>query len=578
MSSRRALALVLLIVAVGFIALIAAINFRRPAASPFAHAVLVFDVPDELQESQAPRWGLPFGAWRPDRPTVWDVVRAIRHAADDDRVEALILHVDGLDWGWAKVAEVREAVLHFRASGKPVYASMESGGEKEYLLATAAPRITAPPLAVLQLDGLTASALYLRGTFDKLDVRPNFAHVGQYKSAVEGYTRTDMSPPAREALQSLLDDEFAVLLDSLAAARGLTTDSVASLLDNGPYVAGQAMAVGLVDTLLHPADLDTMVVRMGRGTRRTETLWHYLNRLPMTDDGARVAMVAVEGEILPGQSRENPMGGRVLGEETVIAALRDAASRPGVKGIVLRIDSPGGSADASDRIWREVVRARRRKPVIVSMSDLAASGGYYVAAGADSIVAQPGTITGSIGVFGGKLNVLGLYRKLGLNVETVSRGRHAEMLSPFSDFTPDEQERFQQQMDAVYRTFVSRVATSRALDTAWVDSIGQGRVWSGRQAEDRQLVDAMGGFERAFAMIRARAGLAHDEPLAVEVYPRVERTLLQRMIGDLFDEGDDQTSVMATLRATPAWHAWADAALWPAGAALALMPYRLDIR
>jgi protease-4 len=293
--------------------------------------------------------------------------------------------------------------------------------------------------------------------------------------------------------------------------------------------------------------------------------------------GARVAMVVVEGEILPGQSRENPMGGRVLGDETVIAALRDAASRPGVKGIVLRIDSPGGSADASDRIWREVVRARKRKPLIVSMSDLAASGGYYVASGADSIVAQPGTITGSIGVFGGKLNVLGLYRKLGLNVETVSRGLHAEMMSPFRDFTPDEQGRFQQQMDAVYHTFVSRVAVSRSLDTAWVDSIGQGRVWSGRQAGERRLVDALGGFDRAFEMVRRRAGLQPDEPLAIEIYPRVERTLLQRMVGDLFDEGDE-SSVLAELRATPAWRAWADAALWPSGAALALMPYRVDIR
>jgi protease-4 len=574
-SARRALALVLLIFGLACLALVMAIGFGRRSPSPFAHAVLVFEVPSELPESQAPRWGFPFGRLR-DRPTVWDVVRAIRHAAEDDRIEALVLHVDGVDWGWAKVAEVREAVLAFRATGKPVYASMESGGEKEYLLATAASRVTAPPLAVLQLDGLAASALYLRGTFDKLDVRPNFAHVGQYKSAVEGYTRTDMSPPAREALQSLLDDEYAVLVDSLASARGIAPDSVTALLDNGPYVAGEALAAGLVDSLLHPADLDTMVVRMG-DDRRAETLWRYLDRLPPTGAGTHVALIAVEGEILPGQSRENPMGGRVLGEETVIAALRDAASRPGIKGIVLRIDSPGGSADASDRIWREVMRARKRKPMVVSMSDLAASGGYYVAAGADSIVAHPGTITGSIGVFGGKLNVLGLYRKMGLNVETVTRGPRAEMLSPFRDFTPEEHERFQRQMEAVYHTFVSRVTESRDMDAAWVDSIGQGRVWSGRQARERGLVDGLGGLERAFAMVRAKAGLEPDEPLAVEVYPRVERTLLQRMVGDLFEEADE-VRLLDDLRANAGWRAWSEAALWPTGVALALMPYRLEIR
>jgi protease-4 len=215
------------------------------------------------------------------------------------------------------------------------------------------------------------------------------------------------------------------------------------------------------------------------------------------------------------------------------------------------------------------------KPVIASFSDLAASGGYYIAAGADSIVAAPGTLTGSIGVFGGKLNLLGLYHKLGLNIETVSRGRHAEMFSSVKDFTPDEAARFSAQMAAVYRAFVDRVARGRGLDTTTVDSIGQGHIWSGTAGRERGLVDALGGFERAFAIARGRAGLEPDAPIVIDVFPRVERSFLQRFFTDLVPDTDDSDNTSAL---TPAMQAWLAATRFPNGAVLALMPYHIEIR
>ena len=577
-ASRRAvLLLIVLIGLVGFGGLMLALAFRPRVGPSLSHAVLSFEVPGELQESLAPTSGFPFGGFTRDRPTLWDVVRGLRHAAEDDRVEALVLHIDDIDWGWAKVAEVREAILAFRASGKPVIATLAGGGEIEYFLASAADRITSPPLAILQLDGLSASALFMRGAFDKLDVRPNFSHVGQYKSGVEGYTRTEMSQPAREALQAVVDDLFQIVSDSLAVTLGVPADSVARLLDRGPFLAGDALSAHLIDTLQYAADVESMVVRQGHAHRDVESFRRYIDRMPEVDAGTRIALITAEGEIMSGESYESPTGDRVLGEETIIEALRDASDRSSIEAIVLRIDSPGGSADASDHIWHEVVRAAKKKPLIVSMSDLAASGGYYIAAGADSIVAHPGTLTGSIGVYGGKFNILGLYHKLGLNVETVSRGRNAQMLSPYRDFTPEEGARFNSQMEATYRTFVSRVSEGRHVEPAWVDSVGQGRVWSGLRGRDNRLVDALGGLERAFAMARARADLDPDEPLAVEVYPRVERTFFERMMSTMFGENEDET-LLRSLGSVPGMRALARASRFPVGVVLAMLPYHIVIR
>ena len=557
--------------------MLAAYLLGRPAGGGGSSSVLVFDVPYILEEGDPPPSSYTMDWFRPERPTLWRIVGGLRRAAKDDHIEGLVLHIDDIDWGWAKVAEVRDAIQAFRAEGKPVYASLSGGGEREYLLASAADVVTAPPLAILQLDGLTASALFMRGTLDKLDITPNFAHSGTYKSGVEGFTRREMSEPAREALQALLDDLYADLIDSLAVARDLSADTVARFLDEGPFGAEDAWARGLVDTVMYRADLDSLALDSDGGERNRLSFLRYLERPLPPAARSRIALVVASGAISDGRSRDAPGEGTVLGSETLIKALHDACDRASVKAIVLRIDSPGGSAPAADEIWREVERCRERKPVVASMSDLAASGGYYIAVAADSIVARSNTITGSIGVFGGKLNILGLYRKLGLNVETLTRGAHAEMLSPYKDFSSDEAARFQNSMDTVYRTFVARVSDGRGLAAEDVETVAQGRVWSGSSAMDRALVDEIGGIPRAVEMAKKLAKIPADEEVSLDVYPKVERTFLQRMFSGLFseDEGDE---ALAALRLPPVLRAWMTAARFPSGIALTLLPYSIEIR
>lgn len=556
--------------------LMAAWSLGRPMAPARDSSVLRFDVPAELEESAPPFQPLSLAGLRPQRMTLWDVVRGLRHAAIDPNVRALVLHVGPVGWGWSKVEDVRAAVLAFRAAGKPVYASLEGGGEREYLLASAANRICMPPTATLQLDGLAATAVFYRGAFDKFGVSPNFAHVGRYKSGVETYTHTEMSVPGREVLGAVLDERFTMLADTLGRARAMSPDSVRALLDRGPFDAPEAIALGLVDTLLHPSDVDSLAIRLGARAYRTLGLNRYVDRLQEPRSPSRIALVVMSGTIASGRSRVSPTEGRIVGAATIKEALRQARERAGVRAIVLRVDSPGGEADASDEIWREVRRCRDAKPLIVSMSDLAASGGYFVAVAGESILAQPGSLTGSIGVYGGKFNVLGLLRKLGLNAETVSRGRHARMLSPYEDFTPEEVALYQRHLDRFYGVFLSRVAEGRRLTTAQVESVAAGRVWTGRAAARRGLVDRLGGIYEAMGAARGRAGIGPEEEVVVETFPRSPVSLFSRMLGELLDDERADPGAMAPF--PPVLRAWMAASSFPPGAVLALLPWTIDIR
>jgi protease-4 len=429
-------------------------------------------------------------------------------------------------------------------------------------------------MALLQINGLTASAMFLRGTFEKLDIRPNFTSAGRFKSGVEQYSRTEMSPPAREALSAMLDDVFTNLVDTLASARGLSPDSVSRLFDTGPFGAPQAKALGLIDSVLYAEDVDSLALRRAGSSSDRIGLFRYADRVAW-DAGPKIALIAATGTIVPGRSRFQAGEGAVMGAETMVQALREARTRRSIQAVVLRIDSPGGVIDAADDIWREVKRCRETKPVYVSMSDVAASGGYYIAAPATGIVAQPSTITGSIGVYSGKLNLLGLYRKLGLNVETVSRGLHAEMLSPFSDFTPEEAAIHQRNVNASYETFLDRVCEGRGLTRDEADSVGQGRVWSGTSAYAIGLVDTLGGMDLAFDLAREAADIDPDDGYSVELLPHVQRTFLDRVVEQWLSESDDddiETRIPAVLRT------WLAAARFPAGRILAVLPWSIEIR
>ena len=585
MSSRpRVLLLVVLLVLIGAAGLTLTLRLHRTAHPSLSRTALVWDVPGELEDAPPSASTFSFAAFRRMRPSLWEVTSAIRRAADDRSVRALVLHVGDVQWGWARMAEVREALAKFRAAGKPVYVSLQGGEDQAYLLAAGGTRVAMPPTTSIFLDGLTASAMFLKGTYDKLGIKPNFQHVGQFKSAVEQYTRTSLSAPAREAMEALLDDEYAQLADTLAAARHVTPEHMRAVIDDGPFTARAAVAAGLVDTLLDQPDLDSLAVTGGRERLQTLTLERYLDDADDSEGGVQIALIPAAGTIVSGRSRDTGWQGADLGSETLVNTLREACERRSVKAIVLWVDSPGGSGDASDDVWQEIRRVRRVKPVVVSMANLAASGGYYIACGADAIVAEPGTITGSIGVFGGKLNLLGLYQKLGLNVETVSRGKHAEMMSPFRDFTPEESARFQAQLDAFYQIFVGRVVQGRApllaargrvLTAADVDSMGQGRVWSGAAAKRLGLVDSLGGVQTAIGIARERAHLAQGADVRVVIYPHPHRPFFRRFIEDALDQNQDETR-LATL--PPVLAAWLRAARFPVGQALAMMPCEISIR
>lgn len=579
-SRRRATLILLLSIASGALLLSLALWTRGPLRSSLPAGLgprmLVFEVPAQVDEGPPPP-SPSFDLLRPDRPTFHELLMAVHRAADDHSVEGIVLHIRNVEWGWARVHEMTAALREFRASGKPVYASLDGGGEAEYLLASAASLVSMPPISTIWIDGLTASATFYGTGLTRIGVRPNFARVGRYKSAVEAYTRDSLSVDAREELEVLVDDLYGLFVDSVAVARGLDRDSVVRLVDGGPYTGREALAKGLLDTLLTVAELDSLATGSQsekHGGRQSFTKYA---RSGGDGTGEHIALLVAEGEIVDGRSRDSgPFGGRTVGDETLVEALREIGEDDAIRAVVLRVDSPGGSGDASDAVWQELVRLRRSKPVIVSMGDLAASGGYYLACAGDAIVAGPGTITGSIGVFGGKFNVLGLYHKLGLNVETVSRGRHAGILSPYSDFSPEELEIFQRSLDQFYQVFLGRVAQGRDMTPAQVDSVAQGRVWSGRSAKELGLVDATGGLMAALDIARERADLPADAELVLEVYPRPKRTFVQRWVGDLFDEGSDEEATRI-----PGWSELLQAYQSNArarGGAQAMLPYTLRVR
>jgi protease-4 len=581
MASRsKAFGWFLLCVVLGALGLAAAMRMRHASGPSTSKSLLVYEVPAEIEESVPSSSGFSLADLRPSRPTLFEITDAIRRAAGDDHVRGLALHIGDVQWGWARVAEFRQALAEFRRSGKPIYASFSGGGEQAYLIASSADHLSMPPTANLGLDGLSISAMFLKGTYDKLGIRPNFAHVGTFKSAVEQYTREDLSPDARVALEALLDDSFGLLVDSLAVARDLPRDSLARLIDRGPYSAEDALAAGLVDTLVHEMDLDSLAARaVSRKPVEPLSLTKYLTDPGLDDPTATVfAIISAEGTIAPGKDRDQPFGGRMLGGESLRDALLEAGRESDVKAVILRIDSPGGSGQASDDVWREVRRLRLKKPVIVSMSNLAASGGYYIACGADVIVADPATITGSIGVFGGKLNVLGLYHKLGLTIETVSRGRNANMLSQFEDFSPEEAAKFQEQMDSFYRTFLARVSEGRGMTPAAVDSIAQGRVWTGLAARRLGLVDTLGGLSTAVAIARRHAKVAEGTPVRLEPFPSPRRAFWHQAFDSFLEDDEDARSARTSTAVPELLAAWLRASAFPTGTVLALMPFTLEMR
>jgi protease-4 len=461
-----------------------------------------------------------------------EVLDGLRRARTDERVRGLVVKVGGRRIGLGLVQELRDAVADFGRSGKPTLAWAETFGDFQagnlpYYLATAFSRIVLQPSGDVGLTGFAIEQIFVRSAMDKLGVDYEVGKRREYKSATEMFTERGFTGPAREATERLASSLAAQLTDAIAGRLGVEAAEARKLIDRGPFLATEAVEAGLVDALGYRDEVYAWLrKRAGRGAvlqylgkyRRAHALAGRMRKLPNPREQF-VALVHASGTIRSGRSGRGPMTGG-MGSDTVAGALRAAAGDDRAKAILLRVNSPGGSYVASDTIWREVVRARAAgKPVVVSMGDVAASGGYFIAMAADVIVAQPGTLTGSIGVLTAKPVVSGLLDRIGITTDSVAEGEHATMFAPTRRFSEEEWEKVNAWLDHIYADFTGKVAAGRRLTGDQVEEVARGRVWTGADAATRGLVDELGGIEVAAGHARSRAGLPASAPL--RLYPRI---------------------------------------------------------
>ncbi|HKG45335.1 MAG TPA: signal peptide peptidase SppA [Pyrinomonadaceae bacterium] len=465
------------------------------------------------------------------------LIMQFKKAKVDKRIKAILLDVNMSGVGWGKAEEIRDAITDFRSSGKPVYAFIEFGLNKEYYIATACDKIIVPPPGELFINGLAADVMFFRGSLDKLGIYPDIYQIGKYKSVGDMFTQKQMTDAHREYVNSLLDDLFNRYVNAIAQARRKSPEEVRALIDNAPYSANQAKQAGLIDDMMYRDDVENQFKKQ-LGYKDTDTFVavrgaDYRDVSPESlglNKGERIAVIYASGEIGSGSSQNSPSGDQSIGSDTVAKALNEAAADKSLKAIVLRVDSPGGSGLASDIIWHAVEAANQKKPVVVSMSDVAASGGYYISASAAKIIAQPSTITGSIGVVAGKPVMRGFYDWLGISNEYVLRGKNAGMFRETEKFSDDERAKFEQWIKTTYyEDFVPKVAKGRNKDAEYIDSVAQGRVWTGGQAKDRGLVDEFGGLDKAIEVAKQLAKIPADKGVERVILP-YPTTFLQQLL------------------------------------------------
>lgn len=491
--------------------------------------------------------------------TVRDVVEALERAAQDDRVRALVAMVGASTMSLAEIQELRGAIMAFRRAGKPAIAHAETFGEfgpgnGAYYLATAFDAIYLQPSGDVGLTGLIAKTPFLRGTLDKVGLTPRLDHRGEYKTAMNLFTERQFTEPHEEVVRQVMTSQFGQIVRGIAEARGLPANEVEALFDRGPFPAQQALEAKLVDGLAYRDEVYAQVrAHVGEGAQRLR-LSTYLERAgrPHTE-GETIALIYGVGRITRGESGYDPLSQAAsMGAKTVAQAFRAAMKDENVRAILFRIDSPGGSYVASDTIWREVMRARQAgKPVVVSMGGAAASGGYFVAAPADKIVAQPATLTGSIGVISGKFVTNGFWDKVGVSWDEVHSSANATFWSSTHDYTPQQWAQLQDWLDHIYDDFVTKVAQGRNLPKARVLEVAEGRVWTGEDAKALGLVDELGGFPVALRLVKEAAGIPADVDVRLQVFPpkkTLARVLWERLLGDDEQEDSEQPVSAALAR------------------------------
>jgi protease-4 len=520
--NRRASVLILFLVLVVLGAAAAVsyffLEWGRPATTVPPHAYLEIRLSGEIREIVPPDFfrDVVLGV----RPlSVHSIWMNIRKAKADDRVDAILLRLDMLACNWAKAAELRDAILDFRKAGKKVYAYIEEAPDfdKEYYLASACDRIVLHPMGWLGVNGIGGYVPFFKNAFERLGIRAEFEHVEEYKTAYNQFTEPGFTPAHKEMMESLYGDIFDQYVAAVAAARKKAPDEVRALIDRGFYQGAGALEAGLVDDLKYEDELQDMLKSGGRKLTRI-TSDEYSRVSPAAaglGTGRKVAVIYAVGPILSGESLPGSIGGTTLARW-----IRQARKDRTIAAIVLRVDSPGGSSVASDVIWREVFLAKREKPFVVSMSDVAGSGGYWISMASHKIVAQPQTLTGSIGVLAGKFDLSGLYEKFGVTAERVVFGKEADVYSSFRPFSSEEKKVLKEEIRRTYEVFLEKAAQGRNMTRADVDKVGRGRVWTGRQAQELKLVDELGGLAKAVELAKGLAGLGRDEEPRLVIWPK----------------------------------------------------------
>lgn len=510
------------------------------------------------------------------------LMRLLERAERDPDLSGVVLKIDGIpDAGMARVEELRQSVLRLRKAGKRVFAVVLKAEDPHYLVAAAADQVYAIPESTLMLDGLRARARFVGGTMEKLGVTWDVARVGAYKNAPDLLTRTEMAPEQREALDAYLESSFQYLKEAVAPR--LPPEKLKVVMEEALIPPQRALALGLVDEVLSPEELGKRVQEALPGARFESRYAPFAERDRTWSSRKRIAVVPVIGSISGGKSRRDPLGGGMIaGAETVIQALTQAAEDPAIAAIVVRVDSGGGDGQASDLMYRAVLEARKRKPVVASMGDSAASGGYYASMGAHEIFASPATLTGSIGVFFLKPALGDLLTKLGVSQQTLTRGKFADFDTEWRPWTAEEKQIAQKWVDAFYDSFITEAAECRKMKKEDMDKIARGRIWSGADAKARGLVDQLGGLHEAIASARTRAGIPEGEEVELAVVgeahglfsaPGGEEGVLARLAGSLLPVPQVPPLVadLGTALGMPA-------SVLLSGQILAVMPFSVDVR
>jgi protease-4 len=502
--------------------------------------------------------------------TVLDTWKLLHRAASDTRVKALVLEPRGLDAGWAKLEELRAEILSFKQSGKPVYAYLRNATMREYYLATAADKIYMAPEDELDVKGLRAELMYFKGTLDKVGVTMEFEHVGKYKDAPDQFTKTSASPETLEVTNQILDQYYGNMVQVISDGRKLPPGAVRGVIDQGPFIGKSALDSGLVDALIFEDEMLAQLNTNLKADLKKISARSYSKAAGAEPSGrARIAFVTGDGEITRGDPGED-VSDTGITAFSMVKQLRQVADDSSIKGAIVRVDSPGGDGIASDDILHEMKLLSKKKPVLISMSDLAASGGYFIAMTGDPVLAYSNTLTGSIGVFFGKVNLSGLYDKLGIKTQLLTRGRFADIDSETKPLTPDEKDKVQKEIQVFYRGFVDRVAEARKRPYDQVEPLAQGRVWLGAQAKMNGLVDEIGGLDRAVEMIKQRTNIPASEQVTLVTYPP-RRTLLEMLLKNSTDNTELESAIKAVAGDLP-WRSLAH------GGVQRLMPYSLVIK